>query len=62
MSDMSQEQIKHAVDAAVAAAGLPLTAEDYERLLGNYPIIQSQLATLRIPEARYAEPAMYFRP
>ena len=60
MSDMSPEQIKQAIDAVLAAARLPLTGEDYERLLGNYPIIQAQVATLRFPEVRYTEPAMVF--
>jgi hypothetical protein len=58
---MTPEQIKQAVDAVLAAARLPLTGEDYERLLGNYPIIQAQLATLRFPEVRSREPAIIFR-
>ena len=61
MSDLTPEQIKQAVDAVLASARLPLTGEDYERLLGNYPTIQAQLATLRFPEVRYAEPEMVFR-
>jgi hypothetical protein len=59
---MTPEQIKQAVDAVLAAARLPLTGEDYERLLRNYPTIQAQLAELRLPEARYAEPADIFEP
>ncbi|HLZ29678.1 MAG TPA: hypothetical protein VKV73_20355 [Chloroflexota bacterium] len=62
MSDMTPEQIKHAVDAVVAAARLPLTGEDYERLLRTYPMVQAQMATLRFPEARYGEPASIFSP
>jgi len=58
--DMTPDQIKQAVDAVLAAARLPLTGEDYERLLGNYPLIRAQLATLRFPEMRYREPAMVF--
>jgi hypothetical protein len=60
MSDMTPAQVKQAVDAILAAARLPLTGEDYERLLRNYPMIQAQMAALRIPEARYSEPAVIF--
>jgi hypothetical protein len=61
MSDMTPEQTKQAVDAVLAAARLPLTSEDYERLLHNYALIQSQLAAVRLPELRNREPAMVFR-
>jgi hypothetical protein len=60
MSDMTPEQIKQAVDAVLAAARLPLTGEDYERLLRNYPMIQAQMAALRLDEARYCEPGVIF--
>jgi hypothetical protein len=60
MIELTPEQIKQAVDAVLAAARLPLTGEDYERLLANYPIIQSQLATLRIPAVRHTEPSLMF--
>ena len=60
MSDMTPEQIKQAVDAVLASARLPLTGEDYERLLRNYPMIQAQMAALRFPEMRYSEPAVIF--
>jgi hypothetical protein len=59
--DMTPDQIKQAVDAILAAARLPLTGEDYERLLRNYPLVQSQLAALRFPEMRYSEPAVIFQ-
>jgi hypothetical protein len=62
MIDMTPDQIKQAVDSVLAAARLPLTGEDYERLLRNYPQIRAQLATLRFPEMRYCEPAMIFPP
>ena len=62
MSEMTPDQIKQAVDAVLSAARLPLTGEDYERLLRNYPTIQAQLAELRFPEARYLEPAIIFQP
>lgn len=31
--------------------------EEYERLLRMYPLLREQVAALRIPEVRYAEPA-----
>ena len=61
MIDMTPDQIKQVVDSVLAAARLPLTGEDYERLLRNYPLIREQLATLRLPEARYGEPAVVYR-
>jgi len=60
MSEMTPEQIKQAVDAVLAAARLPLTGEDYERLLRTYTMVQSQTAALRFPEVRYSEPAAIF--
>jgi hypothetical protein len=46
--------------AMLAHAGLSLSAEDRERLERNYPVIQRWLSELRIPEARYAEPAAIY--
>lgn len=44
-------------------AGLTrLSDEDRERLARQVAVFQEQLAELRIPEARYAEPATRFRP
>jgi hypothetical protein len=60
MTEMTPEQVKQAVDAVVAAARLPLTDEDYARLLRNYSSIQVQRAALRFPEVRYREPAAVF--
>jgi hypothetical protein len=60
VSKMTPDQSKHSLDAVLAAARLPLTGEDYELLLRNYPTIQSQLAELRFPELRYCEPAVIF--
>lgn len=62
MIELTPEQIKQAVEAVLSAARMPLTGEDYERLLRNYPTIQAQLAELRFPESRYAEPAVIFQP
>jgi hypothetical protein len=46
-----------AVDAVLARARLTLSAEDFARLVRLYPLIQSQLAELRLAEVRYLEPA-----
>ena len=50
------------VDAILARARVRIAdPEEYERLVRNYPLEQERLAQLRLPEVRYAEPAMVFR-
>jgi hypothetical protein len=50
------------VDAILARAGVRIDEpEEYERFVRNYPFEQERLAQLRMPEVRYAEPAMVFR-
>lgn len=61
MTDMDPTRVKEAVDQVLARAGLPVTPEEYERLLRIYPILQGQLEELRLPEVRYGEPAVIFR-
>lgn len=60
MNDMDAAQIKVAVDAALAKAGLPVSPEDYERLLSLYPHLQAQCVALRLPELRDREPAVIY--
>ena len=60
MSDSAPVDTKLAVDAVLARAGLSVTPEDYARLLGLYPALQSQAATLRLPELRDLEPAVIY--
>ena len=48
------------LDAILARANLPMTTEEVERLRRNWPLIESWLAELHIPEAQNAEPAMVF--
>jgi hypothetical protein len=48
---------KNAVDTILGLAQLPIIEEEYERLLRTYPVLRAQVAALRIPEARYAQPA-----
>jgi hypothetical protein len=50
------------IDAALARAELPVTPEERERLQRNFPVIQSWREQLRLPETRYAEPGVVFRP
>jgi hypothetical protein len=60
MTSTSESEIKAAVDAVLARAGLPVTPEDYVRLLGLYPALQAQAAALRLPELRDLEPAVIY--
>ncbi len=53
----AQAQAQVAVDAIIARTGLPVTPEDYARLLSLYPAFQSQAAALRLPELPDLEPA-----
>jgi hypothetical protein len=48
---------KAAVDQMLGLAQLPITTDEYERLVRWYPFVQEQTAALRIPEVRYGEPA-----
>jgi hypothetical protein len=51
---------KEAVDTILGLAQLPMNEEEYERLLRIYPLLREQVAELRIPEVRYAEPAIIY--
>jgi hypothetical protein len=48
------------VDSVLARTGLPVSAEERERLIRLYPAIQEWLAGVRLPETRYAEPAVIY--
>jgi len=48
------------LDAILARANLPMTTEEVERLRRSWPVIESWLAELHLPEAQSAEPAMVF--
>jgi hypothetical protein len=56
----AEDADRAAVDAVLLRAGLKVIPEEYERLVRNYPVIQSQLAALRIAEVRYGEPALIY--
>jgi hypothetical protein len=47
-------------DALLARAQLPMTDDEYQGLLAMYAVIEEQMAALRIPEARYEEPASIY--
>jgi hypothetical protein len=53
---------QQAVDTILGLAGLSVDDEEYERLLRTYPMLRDQVAALRIPEVRHAEPAIIFSP
>jgi hypothetical protein len=48
------------VDRVLAWTGLPVSSEERERLIGLYPVMQEWLNGVRIPETRYAEPAIIY--
>jgi hypothetical protein len=62
VTDLDSAQIKLAVDAILARTRLPVTPDDYERLLGLYPILQTQCANLRVAGLRNLEPAIIYQP
>lgn len=48
------------VDLVLARTGLPVTPEERERLIRLYPMIAEWTDGLRLPETRYAEPALIY--
>jgi hypothetical protein len=48
------------VDTVLARAGLSVTPEERERLIRVYPMIEEWTSGLRLPETRYAEPAVIY--
>ena len=52
--------MKAELDTVLALAQLPMNEEEYQRLLSWYPLLREQAAALRIPEVRYAEPAIVY--
>ena len=48
------------VDLVLARTGLPVTPEERERLIRVYPMIAEWTDGLRLPETRYAEPALIY--
>ncbi len=50
------------IEEVLGRAGVRLSDEERERLSRNLAFYESQLAELRLPEARYAEPAVIHVP
>ena len=48
------------VDLVLARTGLPVSPEERERLIRLYPMIAEWTGALRLPETRYAEPALIY--
>jgi hypothetical protein len=48
---------KDAVDTILGLAQLSVADDEYERMLRTYALLRTQVVALRIPEARYAQPA-----
>lgn len=59
MSDTSTDAATQ-VDLVLARTGLPVTPEERERLIRIYPLIQEWTSGVRLPETRYAEPALIY--
>jgi hypothetical protein len=57
---MSDAAARAAVDAIVERDHLRLPVDEYERLVRIYGELQDQLAAMRAPEFRDAEPATIF--
>lgn len=56
------KDVRAAVTAAVEAAGLPLTPEEYEAFVKMYPALRAGADSLYIEAVRYEEPALVFSP
>ena len=59
MSDTTPEATAQ-VDLILARTGLRVTDEERERLIRVYPMIDEWTAGLRLPDTRYAEPALIY--
>ena len=58
MSDTTSDEAK--VDMVLERTGLPVTPAERERLIRIYPMIAEWTDGLRLPETRYAEPALIY--
>jgi hypothetical protein len=48
------------VDCVLFHAGLPITREERDRLIRLYPMVSEWTEGVRVPEVRYAEPAVIY--
>ena len=61
MSDTtSTPDIAAQVDLVLAKSGMPVTPEERERLIRVYPMLAEWTSAVRLPETRYAEPALIY--
>ena len=60
MSENTSGDVAAQVDLVLARTGLPVTPEERERLIRVYPMIAEWTGALRLPETRYAEPALIY--
>ena len=60
MTDQSKTDVATTVKALLDAAGLKLSAEEFEMYTRIYPAMRSGADSLYIPEPRYEEPALIF--
>jgi hypothetical protein len=60
MSENTADGVAAQVDLVLARTGLPVTPEERERLIRVYPMLAEWTGALRLPETRYAEPALIY--
>jgi len=62
MAELDKEAITRAVDEILRTHNLTVNEEDYAWMIKNYSQVREMVAKLRIPEARYASPALIYSP
>jgi hypothetical protein len=60
MTELDKEVAIKAVDEILRTHKLPLIEEEYEWMVKNYSALREMVGKLRIPEARYVEPALIY--
>ena len=61
-NEQEKDAITRAVDEILRTHNLPVSEEDYEWMIKNYSHVRQMVAKMRIPEARYASPALIYSP
>ena len=60
MTKQTKADVAATVDHLIALAGMTVTAEERDYFARAYSVIRESLQSLRIPEAREAEPALVY--
>ncbi len=60
MTSGESVETSETVGHVLKRAGLKVTPEDWARLVRLYPLIERMSQQLRLPEIRYAEPALIY--